>query len=199
MSNKIIEALEKVAQELPEVENVITGKDVLIKIAAAKKAMDLVQDVKTETGSLTKEAARGGGKVVNNSLRRIGLPLAQALTAGIGLGLAGATVNYTHDKIKELSYKKNLHQLIKEIKKKNPELANASDKEIEELLLAGHTIAPNLMENPTIAASFANIGHSLGGKIDPNTIKLFADAGNKANYKRIGDNIYTGTSLVSGV
>jgi hypothetical protein len=198
MSNKIVEALEKIAQELPEVENIIAGKDVLVKIAAAKKAMELVQDVKTETGSLTKEAARGG-KAVNNNLKRIGLPLAQALTAGIGLGLAGATVNYAHDKIRELSYKKNLHQLIKEVKKKNPELANASDKEIEELLLAGHTIAPNLMENPTIAASFANIGHSLGGRVDPNTIKLFADAGNKANYKRIGDNIYTGTSLVSGV
>ena len=189
MSNKIVEALEKVANELPEVENVIAGKDVLLKVAAAKKAIELVQEVQDQ--GMTKTAA--------DTLKQIGLPLAQALTAGVGLGLAGATVNYAHDKIKELHYKRNLHELVKEVKKKNPDLRNSSDKEIEDMLMAGHTLAPNLMDNPTIAASFANIGHSLGGNLDPNTIKLFADAGNKATGKRIGDNVYSGTSLVSGV
>ena len=195
MSNKIVEALEKVASELPEVENVIAGKDVLLKVAAAKKAVELVQEVQDQ--GMTKTAAKAGADT--NTLKRIGLPLAQALTAGVGLGLAGATVNYAHKKIKELHYKRNLHELVKEVKKKNPDLRNSSDKEIEDMLMAGHTLAPNLMDNPTIAASFANIGHSLGGNLDPNTIKLFADAGNKATGKRIGDNVYSGTSLVSGV
>jgi hypothetical protein len=193
MSNRIVEALEKLAEELPAVENVVAGKDVLMKIATAKKAIELVQEVREP--EMTKEAASTN----NNTLKNIGLPLAQALTAGLGLGLAGATVNYAHDKVRELHYKRNLHDLVKEVKRKNPDLKNTPDKDVEQLLMAGHKLAPNLMDNPIIAGSFANVGHSLGGNLDPNTIKLFADAGNKATGKKVGDNLYSGTGLVSGV
>jgi len=163
----------KVAEEL-ETSPAIAAEEVLTKVAFARELLRKPRLEKTAAPTVLETAGR------------VGRTLGTALIAGIGLGLAGEAISAGHKKIKEMLFEKNLNQLAKEVKKVNPSLANASENEIKTMLRAGYTLAPEIMENPTLAASFVSIGHSLGGQIDPNTIKTFADANAKAGHK---DNI----------
>jgi len=180
----IEDKLIKVAEEL-ETSPAIAAEEVLTKVAFARELLRKPRLEKTAAPS-----------TVVDRLRSVGRTLGAALVAGIGLGLAGEAISAGHKKIKKMLFDKNLDHLAKEVKKVNPSLANASEQEIKNMLKAGYTLAPEIMENPTLAASFVSIGHSLGGQIDPNTIKTFADANAKGGHK---DNIVLESVMGPGI
>lgn len=163
--------LEKIASELESMDEVFNAEQVLMKIAFATKALDLTRD-----NNLQKTAA-------STAIGEMGGTLAKALVAGIGLGLAGEAIGEGHKKVKEIIFNSKLNSLAHEVKKVSPELSNAKPEEIKRMLRAGYVLAPDIMQNPTLAASFVSIGHSLGGKIDPNTMKTIAEAQSKARDK----------------
>ena len=182
--------LEKIASELEAMDEVLNAEQVLMKIAFATKALDLTRN------NLQKTAAPA------TTLGEMGGTLAKALVAGIGLGLAGEAIGAGHRKVKELIFDSKLNSLAHEVKKVNPELSNAKPEEIKRMLRAGYVLAPDIMQNPTLAASFVSIGHSLGGKIDPNTMKLMADTQAKSGDKRasgIVNAVDSATSMVGRV
>lgn len=164
--------LEKLASELEEMDEVINAEQILTKIAFAKKALNIVGE-----NNLQKTAASA------TTFGEMGGTLAKALVAGVGLGLAGEAIGAGHKKVKEIIFDSKLNSLAHEVKKVSPELSHAKPEEIKRMLRAGYVLAPDIMENPTLAASFVNIGHSLGGKIDPNTMKLMAEAQSKSRDK----------------
>jgi len=164
--------LEKVATKLEEANEVVDAERMYTKIAFAKRAIELSNNDQYEKTAAPAEAAAG-----------IGGTLARALVAGIGLGLAGEVIGAGHKKIKEKLFDSKLDSYANVVKKQSPELQNANKEEVKKLLRAGYTLAPDIIQNPTLAASFVSIGKSLGGKIDPNTMKLMAETGNKAREK----------------
>ena len=167
--------LEKVAQEIENYEDVLTAEDTLTRVTFAAKALE---KVKQNRESFEKTAAS------NASMGEIGSTLAKALVAGIGLGLAGEVISAGHEKVKNMIFHHKMDGLVKQIKKVNPELRNTPDSEIKQMLHAGYKLAPELMEDPILAASFVSIGKSLGGKFDPNTMKTVADAGSHARSRK---------------
>lgn len=169
--------LEKVAQELENADEVLTAQDTLTRVTFAAKALDKVKQNQNQNFEKTAAISRA-------SLGEIGGTLAKALVAGIGIGLAGEVISAGHEKIKDVLFHKKMDELVKQIKKVNPELKNTPDKEIKQMLNAGYKLAPEVMEDPILAASFVSIGKSLGGKIDPNTMKTIAETGAKARSRR---------------
>ncbi len=167
--------LEKVAEELESANDVLTAEDTLVKIAFAKKALEIS---KNNEENFEKTAAPSGS-VSREALNGVGGTLARALVAGVGLGLAGELIGEGHKKVKKLIFDSKLDHLTKEVQKQSPELKNTNKEQIKTLLRAGYTLAPDVIQNPTLAASFVSIGNSLGGKIDPNTMKIFAETQNK--------------------
>ena len=163
-------AMEKLANELEEYSDVANAENVLTKLTFAKSALNVLDRNQNEDTTMSKTAAASD----------IAGTMSRALVAGIGLGLAGEAVGYADKKIKKMLFDHNLNKLTKEVKKVNPELSHTNDEDVKRLMRAGYTLAPEIMQNPTLASSFVSVGKSLGGKIDPNTMKLFADAGNKA-------------------
>jgi len=172
--SELVSNLKQVSYLLKTASADLKSDETLTKIAFAKRLLDLNEGGMEKTASIS-EAMRG--------MEHAPAALTTALVAGVGLGLAGEVVGGVHKKSKELLFKTQKNSLINHIKKENPELKNMDKHKMEEMLDAGYKIAPDLMENPTLAASFVNIGNSLGGKIDPNTIKLYADANNKGGVK----------------
>ena len=167
--------LEKLASELEEMDEIINAEQILTKIAFARRALNIVGEKNLQkTAAPISEAASFG---------EMGGTLAKALVAGVGLGLAGEAIGAGHKKVKELIFDSKLNSLAHEVKKVSPELSHAKPEEIKRMLRAGYVLAPDIMGNPTLAASFVNIGHSLGGKIDPNTMKLMAEAQSKSRDK----------------
>jgi len=170
--------LEKVASQLEEANEVVDAEQVLVKVAFAKRAIDLAKDNMEKTAAPAAPAA-------SNGLGEIGGTLAKALVAGIGLGLAGEVISAGHKKIKEKLFESKLDTLAKQVKKESPDLQHTNTEEVKKMLRAGYTLAPDVIQNPTLAASFVSIGKSLGGKIDPNTMKMMAETNNKAREKSI--------------
>lgn len=168
--------LEKLASELEAFDEVANGQIVLEKIAFATQGLNIL---KQNTDYVKKTAA-----TMPSALQGIGGTLTRALVAGIGLGLAGEAIGAGHEKVKKMLFDSKINSLANEVKKVSPELKQTNNEEIKRLLRAGYSLAPDLINNPTLAASFVGIGHSLGGKIDPNTMKLFAEAQNKARGSR---------------
>ena len=190
MNNQPIEQqLEKVAENLQNVE-MLASDEVLTKVAFANSLYKKIDSnfEKTAAAGIPNPTNAGASTVnrVRNGLSgvmgRTGRNLAGALVAGIGLGIAGEAIGYGHKKIKEMMFDKKLDKMTKEVKKINPSLKDASDNEIKQMLRAGYQLAPNIMDNPIVGASFVSIGKSLGGQVDPNTIKLFADANAKGGF-----------------
>ena len=175
--------LVKTAEKINDLEVSLMTDNILTKIAFAAKAVKANEE-------LTKTAAP-----------ELASTMGKALVAGIGLGLAGEALDFTSDKIKEKIFKSNMNNLIKEVKKDNPELRNTDHKKIEKMLEAGYAVAPDVMKNPTIASSFVSIGNSLGGKYDPNTLKLFAEVQNKrANgVQRLSNSIAPGLGIGANI
>ena len=186
--------LEKIASELDKIDEII-AYNTLEKIAFVKEILKKTEEEET----LKKEAAPSISPETLNTIRNVaqntGRILGSAMLAGIGLGIAGEVINSGHKSLKKMLFKSKEKRLINEIKKSNPSLQKTKDEDIKKLLEAGYTIAPALMENPTIAASFISIGKSLGGQVDPNTIKLFADANYRAKDRVDTDLINLGLGL----
>jgi len=183
----IVTKLEKIAEELPKIEDAIGAKNTLEKIAFAVKALEII-----DNGGMSKEAA-----VSSNSLSQIGGTMAKALVAGLGIGLAGEALDIGHQKVKKMFFERKLNSLAKAVKKEAPELKHTDDAKIKKMLEAGYELAPEVMENPTLAASFVSIGNSLGGKVDPNTMKIFADIHSKLNGRgKFSDNLTSGIGLI---
>ncbi len=162
--------LEKVANELEAYADVVDAENIIIKMAFAVKSLKLIK----EKEEVEKTAA------INENIANVGGTLAKALVAGIGLGLAGEVIGAGHEKVKKMLFESKLNTLANQVKKVNPELKSTNTEDIKRLLRAGYTLAPDIIQNPTLAASFVSIGNSLGGKIDPNTMKTFAEAQSKA-------------------
>jgi len=177
--------LEKIASQLNELEIVLASDKIASKALIAIEALKKNSNIEKTAGTLGNLAGT----------------MSKALVAGLGIGLAGEALNYGQEKTKDLLFKKNMSTLIKQIKQQSPELKNTDDKKIKTMLEAGYTIAPDVMENPTIASSFVSIGNSLGGKVDPNTLKLFAEVQNKRNngINRLGDSLTPGLGIGAGV
>jgi hypothetical protein len=177
------ETLIKTAEKINEIEVSLASDTVLTKIAFAVKALKL------------------NNKIEKTAAPTLGATMGRALVAGLGLGLAGEVLDFTNDKIKEKLFKKNMDNLIKEVKKNNPELKNTDNAKIKSMLEAGYKIAPDVIENPTIASSFVSIGNSLGGKYDPNTLKLFSEIQNKRNngINRLSDSISPGLGIGANI
>jgi len=181
--------IEKIASIVSNIDSAITSDKVLTKLAFSIEALKKNRNT-TEERIIKKEAAP-----------TLGSTMGRALVAGLGLGLAGEVLDYTQEKGKEMLFKKNMSHLIKQIKKQTPELKNTDDKKIKTMLEAGYTVAPDVMENPTVAASFVSIGNSLGGKVDPNTLKLFAEVQNKRTngINRLSDTLNPGLGIGANV
>ena len=171
---KIEIVLEKVAEELNRESELLRAEDTLVKIAFAKRALDIIS--LDNENKMEKTAAPSA-----SGLESLGGTLTRALVAGVGLGLAGEVIGAGHAKVKKMLFESKLNSLANEVKKQNPELKNTNNEEVKKLLRAGYTLAPDIMENPLLAASFVSIGKSLGGKIDPNTMKLMAETQSKSH------------------
>ena len=170
MTNNTEMILDKLASELENYDDVVNAETILTKIAFAKASLNILNKEEVEKVAAPNPAL----------LEDVGSTMTKALVAGIGLGLAGEVIGAGHEKIKQMLFNSKINHLANEVKKVNPELQHAKTEDVKRMLKAGYTLAPDLMQNPTLAASFVGIGQSLGGKIDPNTMKLFAEAQNKS-------------------
>lgn len=169
---KLENVLNKVAAELESYDDVLKAEDTLTRMMFAKKALEIT----ASSERMEKTAAPA-----TSSLSELGGTLTRALVAGVGLGLAGEVIGAGHEKVKKMIFHSKLDSLANEVKKQSPELQHTSKEEIKKLLSAGYTLAPDIVQNPLLAASFVSIGKSLGGKIDPNTMKLMAETQQKSH------------------